>query len=63
MIEWKNDAELFSIMKSTLYSSVIGDILDKLGYYHQFLPQRIQPLKDNMVVAGRAIIGLEADAF
>ena len=63
MIEWKNDAELFSIMKSTLYSSVIGDILDKLGYYHQFLPQRIQPLKDNMVVAGRAMTVLEADAF
>ena len=63
MIEWKNDAELFSIMKSTLYSSVIGDILDKLGSYHQFLPQRIQPLKDNMVVAGRAMTVLEADAF
>lgn len=63
MIEWKNDAELFDIMKSTLYSSVIGDILDKLGYYHQFLPQRIQPLNENMVVAGRAMTVLEADAF
>lgn len=63
MIKWDNDKELFSIMKEYLYSSVIGDILDKMGYLHQFLPQKISPLDLDMVVAGRAMPVLEADAF
>lgn len=63
MITWKNDDELFELMKRDLYSSVIGDILDKMKYLHQFLPWRIQPLQDGMVVAGRAMPVLEADAF
>lgn len=63
MITWKNDEELFALMRAELYSAVIGDILDKLHYYHQFLPYRIQPVKEHMVVAGRAMTVLEADAF
>ena len=63
MIKWKNDKELFSIMKNHLYSSVIGDILDSMGYLHQFLPQKLTPLDLNMVIAGRAMPVLEADAF
>ncbi|MFV0503891.1 MAG: RraA family protein [Lachnospirales bacterium] len=63
MLSWKNDDELFKIMKKELYSAVIGDILDKMKYYHQFLPQRVQPININMVVAGRAMTVLEADSF
>ncbi|MBS5062275.1 MAG: RraA family protein [Hungatella hathewayi] len=63
MIAWKNDEELFALMRAELYSAVIGDILDKLHYYHQFLPYRIQPVREHMVVAGRAMTVLEADAF
>lgn len=63
MIEWKNDNELFAIMKKELYSAVLGDILDKMNYFHQFLPQRIQPIDPDMVVAGRAMPVLEADTF
>lgn len=63
MITWKNDDELFDMMKKELYSAVLGDILDKMHYYHQFLPQRIQPVNTDMVVAGRAMTVLEADAF
>lgn len=59
---WKNDGELFSIMRGELYSAVIGDILDQMGYLRQFLPSRIQPLREDMVVAGRAMPVLEADA-
>lgn len=51
------------MMKKELYSAVIGDILDKMNYRHQFLPQRIQPMREEMVVAGRAMTVLEADAF
>ena len=63
MLEWKDDNELFAIMKKELYSAVIGDILDKMHYTHQFLPQRIQPITEDMVVVGRAMPVLEADAF
>ena len=63
MITWKDDNELFAVMKKELYSAVIGDILDKMNYRHQFLPQRIQPMREEMVVAGRAMPVLEADAF
>lgn len=63
MITWNHDNELFEIMRKELYSAVLGDILDKMHYFHQFLPQRIQPIDDNMVVAGRAMPVLEADAF
>jgi len=63
MFTWQNDRELFAMMKGELYSAVIGDILDKMGRLHQFLPWRIQPIEQNMVVAGRAMPVLEADAF
>lgn len=63
MITWKDGNELFAMMKKELYSAVIGDILDKMNYRHQFLPQRIQPMREEMVVAGRAMPVLEADAF
>lgn len=60
---WKNDDELFALMKEKLFSAVLGDIMDQDGYLHQFLPPAIQPLKDNMIVAGRAMTVLEADTF
>lgn len=58
-----NDQDLFAKMKEHLYSAVLGDILDKMGLYHQFLPARIRPLKENMVLAGRAMPVLEADVM
>ena len=60
---WSNDRELFAMMRTELYSAVIGDILDKMGRLHQFLPWRVQPIDTEMVVAGRAMTVLEADAF
>ena len=62
-MNWENDNQLFAMMKEELYSAVIGDILDEMGRYHQFLPQYIQPLRDDMLIAGRAMPVLEADAF
>jgi regulator of RNase E activity RraA len=63
MLRWKDDEELFGIMRRELYSAVIGDILDKMRRYHQFLPQRVQPMKSDMVIAGRAMTVLEADIY
>ena len=55
MLTWKNDDELFALMKKDLYSAVIGDILDQMGHYHQFLPMAVQPIREDMVVCGRAM--------
>lgn len=61
MEEWKNDDELFALIRSELFTAVVGDILDKLGYLHQFLPPTLRPLHDKMVMVGRAMTVLEAD--
>ena len=58
---WNSDAEMFSLMRRQLYTAVVGDILDQMGYVHQFLPSRIMPMRDDMIVAGRAMTVLEAD--
>lgn len=60
---WNNDEELFSLARSELFSAVIGDVMDKAGLRRQFLPPRIHPLRDDMVVVGRAMPVLEADVF
>jgi len=49
------DAELYRNILENLYTPVLGDILDTLGYMHQFLPQPIQPMKETMRVVGRAM--------
>lgn len=61
MKEWNDDKTLFSLIKEELYTAVIGDIMDKMGYRHQFLSPRIRPLRADMLVAGRAMTVLEAD--
>ena len=60
---WKNDKELFKIVKQELFVALVGDVLDKLGYLHQFLPPEIKPLNNDFVVVGRAMPVLEADVF
>src|SRR5207253_598846 len=57
------DAQIFRQMLDTLYTPVVGDILDDLGYVHQFLPQPIQPMREQMKLAGRAMPVLMIDVF
>ena len=79
MALWKDDAEMFALMKEKLYTPVVGDILDQMGYKHQFLPAPVRPLaaqvpvepyrpagetQDNRLkVAGYACTVLENDVF
>jgi regulator of RNase E activity RraA len=58
---WKSDEELFALSRCELYTAVVGDIMDILGHKRQFLPPSIQPLRDDMVVIGRAMPVLEMD--
>jgi regulator of RNase E activity RraA len=53
-----------------LYTPVVGDILDGFGLYHQFLPQPVQPIREDMTVVGRAmpvlledVAGPQPDSF
>src|ERR1051326_7116166 len=58
---WKDDDDLFAQARRELFSAVVGDIMDQLGFQHQFLPPAIHPLEPGMVVIGRAMPVLEAD--
>ncbi|MBL8329186.1 MAG: RraA family protein [Rubrivivax sp.] len=60
---WKDDTELFALMRQKLFPAVVGDILDTLGFLKQFLHPQIRPLASAMVVIGRAMPVLEANAF
>ena len=51
MPQWKNDSEMFALMKEKLYTPVVGDILDQMGYNHQFLPASIRPLASQVPAA------------
>jgi Demethylmenaquinone methyltransferase len=57
------EAALFDCYHRELYTPVVGDILDQMGYTHQFLPQPIQPLLPSMKVVGRAMPVLMIDVF
>lgn len=62
-VAWNDDAGLFALARRELFTAVVGDVMDKLGFLHQFLPPRIGPLRPDMVVIGRAMTVLEADVF
>ena len=63
MDTWKTESEMFALMKERLYTPVVGDILDTMGYYHQFLPQDIRPLSQEMKLAGKAMTVLMIDVY
>ena len=58
---WQSDEELFAIARRELFTAVVGDVMDKIGLLRQFLSPKIQPLREDMVVIGRAMTVLEAD--
>lgn len=62
-MEWRNDEELFALIKRHLFTAIIGDVLDLNARHHQFLPPQCRPLAPHMKIAGRAMTVLEADVF
>jgi regulator of RNase E activity RraA len=58
-----DDSDFFKMLRRELFTAVIGDVMDKLGMRRQFLPQPVQPLQRDMIVAGRALTVLAADCF
>ena len=65
-MEWKNDDELLELVRKELYTAVVGDICDELGYHKQFLSQYIRPLETHKkvkIMAGRAMPVVEVNLF
>lgn len=58
-----NTTEIFQTIRDELFTAVVGDVLDKMGYRHQFLPAGINPLRQGMKLVGRAMPVLEADIY
>ena len=48
------DSELFNVVLTHLFTPVLGDILDREGRWHQFLPQPIKPVAPSHRLVGRA---------
>lgn len=60
---WRTDEELFAIIRKELFSCVVGDVMDKMGLQHQFLPPQIHALRPDMILVGRAMPVLAVDVF
>ncbi len=58
---WKDDSDLFVMARRELFTAVVGDIMDRLGFRRQFLPPGIGPLDRGMIALGRAMTVVEAD--
>jgi len=63
MAEWKNDKELFAIIKKELYTGVICDMMDTIGYSHIYLPHDIQSIRLSDVMVGRAYPTIICDVY
>jgi regulator of RNase E activity RraA len=58
-----DDEDLFSTLREKLFTAVVGDVLDKMGWRCQFLPQPIGTLTSETKLVARAMPVLEADVF
>jgi 4-hydroxy-4-methyl-2-oxoglutarate aldolase len=50
----KNGQAYYDLLQQQLYTAVISDILDSLGYRNQTLNPSIRPISQDMVLVGRA---------
>lgn len=57
------NSDFLEKITASLYTPVVGDILDTYGLYHQFLPQPIQPAAPGMKLAGFAMPVLMIDVY
>ena len=58
-----DDQDLFRILREQLFTAVVGDVLDVMGFRNQFLPPGIVPLDPDAQLVGRAMPVLEADVY
>lgn len=60
---YNNFSELKELANSELFPALVGDVMDQMGYLHQFLPPELKPVDSKSIVFGKAMPVLEADVF
>ena len=63
MAQHSSEAALLDMVAERLYSAVLSDILDQLGYRQQAMAPRLRPVWPEAVVVGRAHTALTVDIF
>ena len=58
-----NAPDYFDELKEQLYSAVISDVLDSLGYRNQTMEPHLRPVEPSMVLVGRAKTVLAAEVY
>jgi 4-hydroxy-4-methyl-2-oxoglutarate aldolase len=53
----------YDLIEKKLYTAVIADVLDDLGYRHQVMTHRIRPIDSSFVFSGRAVTVLSTDVY
>jgi regulator of RNase E activity RraA len=59
----RSDPRFLAEIRQTLYTAVLSDVLDGLGFRDQAMPPSIRPLDENLVLAGFARTGLYREVF
>src|SRR5260221_3845087 len=57
------DASFLQQIRQSLYSAVLSDVLDELGFPDQAMPPSIRPLDDDLMLVGFARTGLYRDVY
>jgi 4-hydroxy-4-methyl-2-oxoglutarate aldolase len=56
-------ADLLADIRARLYTAVLSDVLDELGFRHQAMAPSIRPLDEALVLAGYARTGLYREVY
>jgi regulator of RNase E activity RraA len=59
----KESAEYYDSIQERLYTAVIADVMDELGYMNQVMSYEIRPLFDDAKIVGRAATMLAAEVY
>jgi regulator of RNase E activity RraA len=59
----RGDEDFFSVLSERLYTAVLSDVLDELGFRDQAMSSRVRPLDDGLVLVGFARTGLFREVF
>ncbi|MEO8305187.1 MAG: RraA family protein [Betaproteobacteria bacterium] len=59
----RDDPALLARIRKLLYTAVMSDVLDGIGYRHQAMPPSIRPLDDALLLAGFARTGLYREVY
>jgi 4-hydroxy-4-methyl-2-oxoglutarate aldolase len=63
MVDEMDDAELERVCEEKLYTGAICDMLDEMGYRHQYLGSELMPLREGDVLCGRAYTTILDDIY